>query len=58
MAKAQAVDRVHRIGQTLPVTITRYIVPCSIETVRGFLIPPNTQYPAPAYPANSTQYIQ
>ncbi|KAI1270779.1 hypothetical protein F5Y07DRAFT_385129 [Xylaria sp. FL0933] len=32
MAEAQAVDRVHRIGQTLPVTITRYIVPHSIET--------------------------
>ncbi|KAI1355080.1 hypothetical protein F5Y01DRAFT_327926 [Xylaria sp. FL0043] len=32
MAEAQAVDRVHRIGQTLPVTITRYIVPRSIET--------------------------
>ncbi|KAI1488246.1 hypothetical protein F5X96DRAFT_685614 [Biscogniauxia mediterranea] len=32
MAEAQAVDRVHRIGQTSPVTITRYIVPHSIET--------------------------
>ncbi|TGJ79605.1 hypothetical protein E0Z10_g9159 [Xylaria hypoxylon] len=32
MVEAQAVDRVHRIGQTLPVTITRYIVPRSIES--------------------------
>ncbi|KAI5867326.1 P-loop containing nucleoside triphosphate hydrolase protein [Durotheca rogersii] len=32
MAEAQAVDRVHRIGQTSPVTITRYIVPESVET--------------------------
>ncbi|KAI1640419.1 hypothetical protein F4809DRAFT_590021 [Biscogniauxia mediterranea] len=32
MAEAQAVDRVHRIGQTSPVTITRYIVPRSVET--------------------------
>ncbi|KAI0455927.1 hypothetical protein F5B21DRAFT_502949 [Xylaria acuta] len=30
MAEAQTVDRVHRIGQTLPVTITRCIVPRSI----------------------------
>ena len=33
MAEAQAVDRVHRIGQTQEVVITRYIVPKSIETV-------------------------
>ena len=33
MAEAQAVDRVHRIGQTQDVVITRYIVPKSIETV-------------------------
>ncbi|KAI1291594.1 hypothetical protein F5Y03DRAFT_376457 [Xylaria venustula] len=32
MAEAQAVDRVHRIGQKMPVTVTRYIVPHSIET--------------------------
>ncbi|KAI3336984.1 hypothetical protein HD806DRAFT_528566 [Xylariaceae sp. AK1471] len=32
MAEAQAVDRVHRIGQTCPVTVTRYIVPNSIES--------------------------
>lgn len=33
MAEAQAVDRVYRIGQRRAVTITRYIVPNSIETV-------------------------
>ncbi len=33
MAEAQAVDRVHRKGQTRRVTVTRYIVPKSIETV-------------------------
>ncbi|KAK3378717.1 SNF2 family N-terminal domain-containing protein [Lasiosphaeria ovina] len=32
MAEAQAVDRVHRKGQARRVTITRYIVPKSIET--------------------------
>ncbi|KAK8102139.1 hypothetical protein PG984_015285 [Apiospora sp. TS-2023a] len=32
MAEAQAVDRVHRIGQTRPVTVVRYIVPSSIES--------------------------
>ncbi|KAF7538369.1 hypothetical protein G7054_g3004 [Neopestalotiopsis clavispora] len=32
MIEAQAVDRVHRIGQARPVTIIRYIVPRSIET--------------------------
>jgi hypothetical protein len=34
MAEAQAVDRVYRIGQRREVTVTRYIVPNSIETVR------------------------
>ena len=33
MAEAQAVDRVHRIGQTRDVVVTRYIVNDSIETV-------------------------
>ena len=33
MVEAQAVDRVHRKGQTRLVTITRYIVPHSIESV-------------------------
>ncbi|PQE26533.1 hypothetical protein CJF30_00001298 [Rutstroemia sp. NJR-2017a BBW] len=32
MVEAQAVDRVHRKGQTRTVTVTRYIVPKSIET--------------------------
>jgi SNF2 family DNA or RNA helicase len=34
MAEAQAVDRVHRIGQVRDVIIRRYIVRNSIETVR------------------------
>ena len=34
MIEAQAVDRVHRIGQRCNVTITRYIVKDSIEKVR------------------------
>jgi hypothetical protein len=33
MAEAQAVDRVHRIGQTRDVLVTRYIMSDSIETV-------------------------
>lgn len=33
MAEAQAVDRVHRIGQTREVLTTRYITRDSIETV-------------------------
>lgn len=34
MAEAQAVDRVHRIGQVREVVVTRYIMHNSIETVR------------------------
>ena len=33
MAEAQAVDRVHRIGQAREVMVTRYIVNNTIETV-------------------------
>lgn len=33
MAEEQALDRVHRIGQTQPVTATRYIVSESVEEV-------------------------
>jgi hypothetical protein len=33
MAEAQAVDRVHRIGQTRDVKITRYIIKDSVEEV-------------------------
>ena len=33
MLEEQALDRVHRIGQTKPVTIIRYIVKDSIEEV-------------------------
>jgi SNF2 family DNA or RNA helicase len=35
MAEAQAVDRVHRIGQSREVTVTRYIVINTVETVRS-----------------------
>jgi hypothetical protein len=45
MAEAQAVDRVHRIGQTRGVRITRYCVKGSIEeasllspTFSGYII--------------------
>lgn len=38
MVEAQAVDRVHRIGQFRNVTITRYIVKESIENVRHQLL--------------------
>lgn len=34
MAEAQAVDRVHRIGQTREVEVVRYCVKDSIEEVR------------------------
>ena len=35
MAEAQAVDRVHRIGQQQDVEVVRYIVDESIECVRA-----------------------
>jgi hypothetical protein len=37
MAEAQAVDRVHRIGQSREVVVTRYLVANSIEDVRNLL---------------------
>lgn len=36
MVEAQAVDRVYRIGQVQEVTVIRYIVPDSVETVSAF----------------------
>lgn len=36
MIEAQALDRVHRIGQTRDVVTTRYIIRNSIETVSLF----------------------
>ena len=36
MAEAQAVDRVHRIGQSREVMVTRYIVSNTIETVCSY----------------------
>ncbi len=33
MAEAQAVDRVHRIGQSRPVKATRYVTRESVESV-------------------------
>ena len=53
MAEEQALDRVHRIGQTQPVVATRYIVSESVEEVRShrtllqyftLLIPSSKQY--------------
>ena len=53
MAEEQALDRVHRIGQTQPVVATRYIVSDSVEEVRVpcaslmvfmLLIMPSIQY--------------
>lgn len=59
MAEAQAVNRVHRIGQVRPVTITRYIVPESIETVRTFIIRALFQmFPTMKAYLTSEQYIQ
>ena len=37
MAEEQAIDRVHRMGQTRPVTVTHYYVKESIEEVRECL---------------------
>ncbi len=44
MVEKQAVDRVYRIGQTQDVTVIRYIVPNSVETVSR---PPRTVPPLP-----------
>ena len=38
MVEEQAAGRVHRIGQTRPVTINRYIVENSIEEVKNYLV--------------------
>lgn len=37
MVEEQALDRVHRMGQTRDVVATRYITDDSIETVRNFV---------------------
>ncbi|KAL9115841.1 MAG: hypothetical protein Q9227_000209 [Pyrenula ochraceoflavens] len=55
MAEAQAVDRIHRIGQTREVTVYRYIVNDSVETVRS--IPP-FNYDPQVRNADPFQYIQ
>ena len=52
MVEAQAVDRVHRIGQTREVNITRYRVKESIEEVS---IPLATQYRPPRSAVANTQ---
>lgn len=39
MAEEQALDRVHRIGQTRPVIAIRYILSDSVEEVRAPSIP-------------------
>lgn len=38
MVEEQALDRVHRMGQTRDVVATRYITNDSIETVRNFFL--------------------
>lgn len=37
MVEAQAIDRIHRIGQTKKVTITRYLIKDSVEMVGIYL---------------------
>ena len=43
MTESQAIGRVHRIGQTQQVSVTRYIVSRSIETVSEVLARPLSQ---------------
>lgn len=51
MVEAQAIDRVHRIGQSRDVEVVRYIVDGSIELVslakqcsRSWFVPPSAEY--------------
>jgi len=55
MVEAQAVDRVHRIGQQRDVFITRYLIKDSIEFVRsqGF-----AQLPAPSVKLTRTLSVR
>ena len=52
MVEAQAVDRVHRIGQEREVVITRYIMLNSIETVDEYDLFDESLH------TDSVQYIQ
>ena len=54
MAEEQALDRVHRIGQTQPVVATRYIVSESVEEVR---IPYTSLTNLPLLITSSEQYV-
>lgn len=38
MSEEQALDRIHRIGQTREVTTVRYIIKDSFEEVRGIVV--------------------
>ncbi len=60
MAEAQAVDRVHRIGQTREVNITRYCVKGSIEEVGLPSATDLASISSLVYPLtpNSEKYIQ
>lgn len=58
MVEAQAVDRVYRIGQVQEVTVIRYIVPDSVETVSVLLLYSNIQAQAADYIAQYVQIVQ
>ena len=55
MLEAQAIDRVHRIGQTKNVTITRYLVKDSVEMVRRYSNPCVRTVP---YKIHANVYLQ
>ena len=58
MAEAQAVDRVHRIGQSREVLTTRYITRDSIETVSRLAPIERGCIQYTEYVADSSQYVQ
>lgn len=59
MVEAQAVDRIYRIGQTQEVTVIRYIVPDSVETVEFlFLLCSNVQLQAADYTSQYVHFVQ
>lgn len=59
MVEAQAVDRVYRIGQMQEVTVIRYIVPDSVETVSiFFLLCSDVQLQAADYTVQYVQVVQ
>lgn len=59
MTESQAVGRVHRIGQTKQVFVTRYVVRRSIETVSTYFSwRPNSPKPRMVLAKISRQYVQ